>query len=91
MGNIIIVLEKDGEQHGANGIHFEDIDFDDKSLQAFHVHTERSIYRCVISDSGTDVRDVDLKRRDTFKLIQGGKKREKQKPKEMEKGCYGRK
>ena len=77
MGNVIIVLEKDGKQEGANGIHFEDLDFDDKSLQAFHIHTERSIYRCIISDSGIDVREPDVKRKETFKLVQGGKKEEK--------------
>ena len=77
MGNVIIVLEKDGEQVGADGIHFEDLDFDDKSLQAFHVHTERSIYRCIISDSGVDMREPDVKRREIFKVIQGGKKEEK--------------
>jgi hypothetical protein len=91
MGNIIIVLEKGDEKVGANCIKFEDLDFEDQTLKAFHVHTDRSIYRCKITNSNVDVREPDTKRRDTFKLVQGGKKREKQKPKEMEKGCYGRK
>ena len=90
MSNMIITLEKEGKQVGANGAKFEDLDFDDKNLQAFHVHTEHSIYRCVIGDSGVDVRDPDLKRRETFKLIQGGKKEKKIVQKERERGCYGK-
>ena len=81
MGNIIITVERDGKEVGANGIQFEDLDFDDKSLQAFNVHTERSIYRCIIADSGVDVREPDVKRRETFKLVMGGKKEEKQEKK----------
>jgi hypothetical protein len=72
MGNHIVVLEKNGEEEGANEIRFEELDFDDPAFEAFQVMTERSLYRCVISDSHMDLREPDQKRAD-LKVV-GGKK-----------------
>ena len=74
--NHIVILEKNGEQIGAGEMNFQDLDFDDKSLEAFHVLTPNSIYRCVISDSNIDMRDPDDRRRETLKLVARGKKGE---------------
>ena len=77
--NYISILEKDGEKVPGDGIDFDDIDFRDTSLEAIQIITPRSMYRLVIQDSGIDSRrlsceGMDEIRRETFKVLKGGKR-----------------
>jgi hypothetical protein len=77
--NYISVLEKNGKKEPTDGIDFDDIDFSDPSLEAIQIITPRSFYRLVIQDSGYDFRKLDREgmdeiRRETFKVLEGGRK-----------------